>query len=570
MTSGLHVLQSCRRLPQSAAGAALLLLLPLLPTHGSAIQATGTGLVLAKSSAAMTWARRATSTTVDLYSVSCPTARVCVAVGYRPGSQPQRDGFATILVSADGGATWRNRTSGAGRALSSSSQLQSVDCPSVTSCVAVGYTHGRTSWNGTTLVLTSSNGGRTWSRHGPKGTYSLDGVSCPKPRVCVAVSNQSPSPGILRTTDGWTRFTARSIHLDDAPLFSVDCRLPTCVAVGHYGTIVTSADSGTTWRIQRRSPTASGLATESYTTVTCTSVRECVTVGAVWDSRSRRFVRGLLLTTVDGGRSWSRQPVAMTNQANGVSCPSRTTCVLVGDHGAIFVGAEGGTTWRKPGSGTNRDLYRVSCPNPHQCVAVGKGGTILLGRTHSTGAIPKPKVKVTGPATKVVVFHPSGVRRDIGQGDCFHSSTVVARPNAWRCDSPEGIEDPCFSASSAAMTVLCDAGPFNPLKDPRGDLLHLTKALPAPRSPRAGGSPWIFELAGGLMCQTYSGVPLQINNSSGGIAGFVFTRCSDGHFLWKVNRGAVWTAQEISVSRVPAGGFPITRAISVKISRIWV
>jgi hypothetical protein len=61
----------------------------------------------------------------------------------------------------------------------------------------------------------------------------------------------------------------------------------------------------------------------------------------------------------------------------GVSCPSTTDCVVVGDAG--FIRRWDGTSWTAHTSGTEQQLTDVSCPTASFCVAVGGGGVIRHG-----------------------------------------------------------------------------------------------------------------------------------------------------------------------------------------------
>jgi photosystem II stability/assembly factor-like uncharacterized protein len=73
--------------------------------------------------------------------------------------------------------------------------------------------------------------------------------------------------------------------------------------------------------------------------VVCPSPSTCVAVG----------FSGTLLRSMDGGRTWRRQPNPLSgawNGLHGVACPSPSTCVAVGDRGMILRSTDGGRTWR--------------------------------------------------------------------------------------------------------------------------------------------------------------------------------------------------------------------------------
>ena len=75
----------------------------------------------------------------------------------------------------------------------------------------------------------------------------------------------------------------------------------------------------------------------------CPSPSTCVAVG----------VRGTILRSTDGGRTWRSQPnpssgISGTVPLGGVAvaCPSPSTCVVVGED-TILRSTDGGRTWRR-------------------------------------------------------------------------------------------------------------------------------------------------------------------------------------------------------------------------------
>jgi hypothetical protein len=77
----------------------------------------------------------------------------------------------------------------------------------------------------------------------------------------------------------------------------------------------------------------------------------------------------------------------------GISCPSGTTCVIVGTGGTILVGP----SWLHTSSGTTQNLNAVTCfthtsSTAISCVAVGTGGAIvtspdILGKPWTSAAV---------------------------------------------------------------------------------------------------------------------------------------------------------------------------------------
>lgn len=116
-----------------------------------------------------------------------------------------------------------------------------------------------------------------------------------------------------------------------APLVAVHRRGDRWVAVGDYGTILSSGDSGKTW-VQARSVPFAGL----LTAVTLTDTRVGWAVGH----------GGTILRTDDGGESWRLQaqleggPVLLS-----VLAADARRVLVVGAYGTAAVSEDGGATW---------------------------------------------------------------------------------------------------------------------------------------------------------------------------------------------------------------------------------
>src|SRR4051794_15203788 len=70
------------------------------------------------------------------------------------------------------------------------------------------------------------------------------------------------------------------------------------------------------WSVQN--PTSANLAA-----VSCPATGTCFAAGAL----------GTIVTTSDGGASWTAQASGTSNNLNGISCASATTCFAVGNKG---------------------------------------------------------------------------------------------------------------------------------------------------------------------------------------------------------------------------------------------
>jgi hypothetical protein len=122
------------------------------------------------------WTLQRHTQTDSLQSVSCPAVKLCVAVG----------GAAAQVWN---GRAWKLRRIPAARG----GGLTGVSCPTRKLCVAVGTArHGR--------VLVERWNGSRWSEQAapdPVGAkqIAVSGVSCPSPRSCVLVGSYATPAG---------------------------------------------------------------------------------------------------------------------------------------------------------------------------------------------------------------------------------------------------------------------------------------------------------------------------------------------------------------------------------------
>lgn len=205
-------------------------------------EATGnSGVIFGTVDGGKKWSQQTVPKIAQLIEgVACPTTSICEAVGYGGG------GLA--LRSVDGGANWTLQT------LPRSVQfLSRVACPTVEVCMAVGIDTVDAGRRQVALVVTTSNGGRTWKRHRvPAGYTDLAGVACPTARLCEAVG-LGPTAA-LGTTDGGVTWSAQPIP-GSMYMLGVACpSRQTCEAVGQDNngdvTVFGTVDGGKAWTQQ--------------------------------------------------------------------------------------------------------------------------------------------------------------------------------------------------------------------------------------------------------------------------------------------------------------------------------
>lgn len=306
------------------------------PTPGLCL-ATGTaGTILVSTDGGATWQGRAASRTTDnLWGVACLTAKDCL-VGSMDG----------VLVSTDAGMTWPGDTAGL------DAMLSGVSCPSPIACVAVGSVVDKTTDSSVGAVLTSADGGASWTSRRPGTAKTLAAVSCASANVCTAVGDNGI---VLTSSDGGATWTTRQPGDKPYSLYGVSCPNPAfCVAVGGSAfdaVVLQTKNGGVTWA--------------SYT-----SSFDDVLSGA---NSPTGEVKAMTLDCVTGS-------LCNGEVLRGVSCPDKTFCAAVGDQGTVLTTADGGTTWTSQvaaGGSSTKQLTGVSCLRATDCVAVGEGGILL-------------------------------------------------------------------------------------------------------------------------------------------------------------------------------------------------
>ena len=218
-----------------------------------------------------------------LLSVSCVSARLCIAVGYdKIPEQNHQPGQYQTLVERWDGSTWAVVPS---PDPGGDDQFSSVACSSVDFCAAVGSTQlslqSRSQtlvevWNGTGWSVTSSPNSGT-------GSTSLYGVSCTSPSSCTTVGLSYQNDPFVESWNGasWTIVTTPNVG--QAVLYAVSCTArDACTAVGNISS--TSGDrtlveswNGSAWSVVA-SPDKMGL-NNVLAAVSCLATGGCTAVG---------------------------------------------------------------------------------------------------------------------------------------------------------------------------------------------------------------------------------------------------------------------------------------------------
>lgn len=342
---------------------------------------------------------------VPLNGVSCPTEKLCVAVGaldtVAVSQSPTggRDGWHVSYPTYAEPKQSCLEEEGVPPASCSfpRGSLDAVSCATESLCVAVGY-------EGSVYVSAHPTAG-SWSIGSPyegPGAPHLTGVSCPSASLCVAASggNGSASGRVFTTTSPATG-QWQSGQLGGSPdLRAVSCATTSvCVAVAKGGRIFVSADptgGAGTWR-EVGSPTQRDLEG-----VSCVAAFLC----AAGDGG------GNILTSTDPvGSDFTETNAGGSVQITGVTCPTTTNCVAVDNNGDVLTSAnplDGPTAWsfenlvpfeaESPDSGqfVGNALWGASCPATSLCLLVGAKSRIFT----STGPFASPGANTKGKGTR--------------------------------------------------------------------------------------------------------------------------------------------------------------------------
>ena len=276
---------------------------------------------------------------ITLTGVSCPTTTLCFAVGTSDGKTliERWNGKAWSVVPSPNNPEWGGR-------------LSDVSCAGAKFCFAVGSISGESidtlteRWDGTAWKIVPSPSRHPTPRFQEAGINFLQGVSCVSATSCLAVGNDT---GYL----------------------------------SNYTETLAEHWNGSKWAIVK-SPnpaTYSNLAA-----VSCVSAKNCYAVGSAAPSGSTGTMQTLIAHW--NGSVWtlatSADPTtAPRNALLGVSCPSATSCVAVGDSrndtvDHTLVKRLTGATWSiepspDPAGALQSSLQGVGCTSATACVAVG-------------------------------------------------------------------------------------------------------------------------------------------------------------------------------------------------------
>ena len=281
---------------------------------GAASPSGGTSAVFATADGGADWSTvPLPAPAVDVVSLACSSATACVGASYGTPTSTSPQGSTVSVRTTDGGASW---SSSPFLSAIIPSRPYGVSCVGAGDCVVVGTTGFGTTPVGSSTAsgaaLYSTDGGVSWSAAAvPVGIAVVRAVSCSDDGECMAVAN-GPSTAaaaatgagpygpstVLTSTDGGSSWTAPgAIGLTAADLSAIAC--PTavdCWVVGHSaggtaassrtGIIESTQDGGATWSTetlptqatpaQQASTGLSNLDIEDVSSISCPADASCL------------------------------------------------------------------------------------------------------------------------------------------------------------------------------------------------------------------------------------------------------------------------------------------------------
>ena len=253
-------------------------------------------------------------------------------------------------------------------------------------------------------VLTTANGGASWTARDPDITADLFGVALAADGVAgIAVGRNG---AVLTTANGGASWTVRDPDIS-ADLFGVALAADGVagIAVGRNGAVLTTANGGASWTV--RDP---DISADLFGVALAADGVAGIAVGR----------NGAVLTTANGGASWTARDPDITADLFGVALAADGKAgIAVGPNGAVLTTANGGASWTVRDPDISADLFGVVLTADGRTgIAVGRRSTIIrssaanLSASYTMETIER-QVDESDPTIEHV---PSNYRRDFRDG----------------------------------------------------------------------------------------------------------------------------------------------------------
>jgi ell wall binding domain 2 (CWB2) len=355
-----------------------LMAVPFLMVTGAAttIALGATSATADPAMTATTLAPAPGGTAPSLTGMACPGPSSCTGVG---DQSLTGTGIEQAVITTETNGTWTVTPAplpaDADQSSPAGSALDSIACPVIGTCVAVGF---YATTGGETLPLVDTELAGTWSGASvpasampglPGASFTFGPIACPTTGGCVAAFNQVVPSGPTPTLPG-----------DNQPLPFV------------------GVQSGGTWQFDPvRAPSTADVNPEgqldSISGVACPAAGPCLGVGSYKTSvttGTETAFDTLPMVITEANGAWSGTPTsppASTGEdedatLNAVSCPPVGPCTAIGesnDTSTAFTDTGSSTTWQAPvtlpppseGFATPTLAGGISCPASGSCAVVG-------------------------------------------------------------------------------------------------------------------------------------------------------------------------------------------------------
>ena len=305
-------------------------------------------------------------------NLSCPTTTICYGVGVNRTATSN----ALILVTTNGGSSW---SASAGAADGTGSLSNDVSCANVSVCAMVGATG----------IQLTTNGGSLWAT----AYYTLpdmSAVSCPSATDCEAVGGRSAGGFVAGTATAGASWLPQTMQSASLYEYSVSCANTSDCLMGGTPNTSGQIESGATVEATTTGgvPSSSGstgwsaqtVPTNAYSigALSCPDTQHCfATSGQIWSSGGLAGVNPAVMSTSNGGSTWSLTELSARIILSGISCSTDLVCVTTGSgYNEVYYTNDGGTTWTQSSLPSGMTGFNaVSCVSSTTCFANGYEGS---------------------------------------------------------------------------------------------------------------------------------------------------------------------------------------------------
>jgi len=298
-----------------------------------------------------------------LYSLSCPSTGFCAGLAGTAANSNGTPIDATFLSTANNGASFSDSP------LPSGDSMESLDCPTAETCVAVGTSDALSTSDWTAgVVASTTNGGASWTSGALPAGFGINYLSR---LTCVDAG-----------------------HCSVIGIIAINVPSQVCPGTNQSPSSTPGATTPQSPEVQAISSMESALTAAAYAKMASDGV------GSYCSSSSTQFVNDIASTS-DGGLTWTPEALpssAPNPQLSDIACSGNEYCVVAGSaaipqrfgpnkangsSAMMLVTHDGGASWSdvtfavpsSVPSGVQIDAFmavgEIQCPQVNGCVALG-------------------------------------------------------------------------------------------------------------------------------------------------------------------------------------------------------